>query len=277
MDFQKKCDLLLESNKDLISFKEMIMKKYTNRKLVVPVGKDKNNDIYLNLEKVHGLFIAGATGTGKSVFLDNIIGGLIIKNNPDNLKFVFLDPKKIELGEYNGIPYILEKNKESISDSKEGYNALVKILKIIEERIHILLKEDKKDIKEYNTNHKNKWEHLFIIIDESNDILKIKDSKEVMEKILDYGKVVGIHMIIATNGYMKNFYETKFLKHFKYRMSFDLASKEQASYIEIDGADLLKESGNALVKCPNNTIYNVMTPYISNKDIENIVHNVCNN
>ena len=268
MNIKEKCDLLLDDNKELLSFKEMVLEEYFDRNLVIPVGKDEKENVYLNFETVHGLFVSGTTGTGKSVFLDTIILSLILKNSPQEIKFLFLDPKKIELGEYNGLPHILG-NKRSISNNKEGFNALIKILKMIEKRIHTLFDNNYSSIEEYNLHHQRKWEHIFIVVDESSDIFKIPETKGVMEKILDYGKVIGFHVIIATNAYLKEFYDTKFLKHFKYQMSFDLASKEQAKYIEIKGADLLK--GQALIKCPNNKKYQVVTPYVSDKEITKVI------
>ena len=273
MDIKEKCDLLLADNKEYLGLKKILEEEYSERKLVIPVGKDDRENVYLNFETVHGLFISGTTGTGKSVFLDSIILSLILKNSPKDIKFLFLDPKKIELGEYNGIPYILG-NKKSISNNKDGLNSLINILKKIEERIHLLFENNYYDINEYNDHHKRKWEHIFIIIDESSEIFKMPETKGVIEKILDYGKVIGFHVIIATNAYLKEFYDTKFLKHFKYQMSFDLTSKEQAKYIEIEGANLLKGQANGLIKCPNNKKYSVITPFVSNDEIRKVLEYV---
>ena len=270
MDFVKKCDLLLEENQELVNYKKIITSEYADQKLIVPVGKCNEDYVYLNMETVHGIFITGTTGTGKSVFIDSIMLSLMLKNSPKEVKFLLLDPKKIELGEYNGIPYILG-NKKAISNNKEGFNALINILKMVEERIHLLFENNYSNISEYNKYQKKKWEHIFIVIDESSEIFKIPDTKGVIEKILDYGKVIGFHVIIATNSYLKEFYETEFLKHFKYRMSFDLASKEQAKFIEIKGSNLLSGTSHSYIKGPNNKKMEVITNYLSDKDIENVI------
>ena len=273
MDTKEKCNLLLDDSKEYVNFKKMILQEYLDRNLVIPVGKDDKENIYLDFETVHGLFISGTTGTGKSVFLDTIILSLILKNSPKDIKFLFLDPKKIELGEYNGIPYILG-DKKNISDGNKGLDALINILKVIEERIHILFDNKYSNIQEYNLHHKRKWEHIFIVIDESSEIFKIPETKDVIEKILDYGKVIGFHVIMATNDYLKEYYDTKFLKHFKYQMSFDLSSKEQAKYIEIKGANLLKGTANGFIKCPDNQKYCVITPYLNDDMIKRVIEYV---
>ena len=247
------------------------MDKYANRKLVIPLSEFED-DIYMNLESVHGLFIGGTTGSGKSIFLDNIIVRLMEKNTPDEIKFVFLDPKRMELGEYNGIAYLdLMKGRKSLSNHHKGFDLLIDLLMMIGERAGILKENQEKNIKVHNKNSLFKWPHIFIIIDESADIMQMDGAESVISKILDYGKVVGVHVILATNAYLKRFYDTKFIKHFKYRMSFDMASHEQAEYIEIDGADLLRGAGNALIKCPNDKLYEFQAPMVTDKEINDAI------
>ena len=262
---------LLEEHPGFISLKKLCLEKYANRPLVVPIGYNEKDNVYMNLEKVHGLFVGGTTGSGKSVFLDSIIISLMLKNKPSDVKFLFLDPKKIELGEYDGINYINSKRKKSISNSKSGFNALINILSFMDKRIKELRNNNIKDIKQYNKIYNNRWPHIFIVIDESSQLMQIDKAEEVITKILDFGKPIGIHVLLATNSYLKRFYDTKFIKHFKYRMSFDMSSREQADYIEIDGANLLKTNGNALIKCPNDEVYNIISPFVSDKEIMRVV------
>ena len=262
---------LLENHPGFASLKKICLEKYANRPLVVPIGYKRGDDVYMNLETVHGLFIGGTTGSGKSVFLDTLIVTLMLKNKPSDIKFLFLDPKKIELGEYDGIKYITDKKRKNIFSSKDGFSSLINILVLIGERINTLKNNGVKNIREYNRLNKEKWPHIFIIIDESCNLMRVDGAEEAISKILDYGKPLGIHVILATNSYLKKFYDTNFIHHFKYRMSFDMASKEQAEYIEIDGADLLKTNGKALIKCPNDEIYKVQSAFISDKEIFRVV------
>ncbi len=263
---------LLEEHEGYVSLKELCMARYADRPLVVPIGNGKKDDVYMNLEKVHGLFIGGTTGSGKSVFLDTIIVTLMLKNKPSDIKFLFLDPKKIELGEYDGSKYINNKTRKNISSSRYGFSALIDLLTFLGERNNELKRNNVKNIKEYNKISKEKWPHIFIVVDESCDLMQIDGAEEVITKILDYGKPLGVHVLLATNSYLKRFYKTKFIDHFKYRMSFDMASLEQAEYIEIDGANLLHTAGNALIKCPNDKVYEIESSFVSDKEIRKIVN-----
>lgn len=245
---------------ELIKLCEM---EYKERKLVVPMGKinDKEN-VYMDFTNVSGLFIAGATGTGKSVFIDDLIFFLKHKNSPSEIKLVLLDPKKIELGEYDGSKYVF--NGKSESDALKGYNLLINILQILKDRVSILQKTKHQTITDYNLHSKEKWPHIFIFIDEGCEIMKIKDAVKLFEEILEFGKIVGFHLIFATNSYLKDYVNNEFINKFKYRMTFDLASTEQAEYIDIPGSNWLKANGKALIPDYRGKIYEFQAPYISN-------------
>ena len=255
--------------KDL-SIKELCDLQYKDKNLVVPLGYASSRKLfYINLERMSGLFIAGATGTGKSVFIDDLILGLMYKNKPKDIKFIMLDPKKIELGEYDGINYLI--GKKSQSNSKKGYDLLLDLLKVLDFRIKLLMITHHRTISGYNRVEKDKWPHIFVVVDEGSDIIKIKDSFTVFSKILEFGKCVGVHLIYATNSYLKDYADSKFLDKFKYRMTFDLASIEQAKFIDIDGSSWLKGEGEALIKSPNGKICKFKAPYVTDDEIEKIV------
>ena len=257
-------------NKKELSIKELCDLQYKDKNLVVPLGYvNKKKFIYLSLENMSGLFIAGATGTGKSIFIDDIIVSLMYKNTPDQIKFVMIDPKKMELGEYNGIGYLI--GKKSQSNTKKGYDFLIDLLKLLEYRINELVKTHHRTISGYNRSNKEKWPHIFLVIDEGADIIKMKDSLTVFSKILEFGECIGIHLIYATNSYLKDYKNSKFLDKFKYRMTFDLASLEQAEFIDIEGSSWLKANGEAILKKPNGKTCKFKTPYITDEEINNIV------
>lgn len=250
-DLRKRYDLIFSDNQELKNvfkkIEELLFKEYANKKLIIPIGESsKDGPIYMNLASSHGIFVGGTTDSGKSVFVDTIISLLMIKNTSEEVKFLLLDPKKIELGEYNGLNYVI--GKKSVTSKVKCITALEKILKELEKRTNILIESKVKNIDSYNKKNENKFPHIFVIVDEASDLMKNKDIILIFEKILDYGKPVGIHMILSTNMYLKEFYNTKFLKHFKYRISFDMASTEQSKYIEIDGANLLNAFDEAIVK-----------------------------
>ncbi len=267
----------LFKGKSTDKIKKLLFSQYTgvNEKLIIPIGYvDGNEPVYMNFSKVHGLFIGGATGTGKSVLLDTIILLLMAKNTSNEVKFLFIDPKKVELGEYNGLDYIMTRYKRSITNPKKALEKLIGLLRIIEERVNILMQQRIKSINTYNKNNSEKWPHIFVVFDESSDIMQMDNAQEVIEQILDYGKPVGVHVILATNTYLRKYYHTKFIDHFKYRVSFDMASYEQAKYMEIEGCDLLKGSGHGLIKCPNSRIYNFESLFTPDKVINGVVESL---
>ena len=107
--------------KEELTIKELCDLEYKNKNLAVPLGWINNKEnVYMDFKDVSGLFIGGATGTGKSIFIDDIIVSLMYKNTNEQVKFIMLDPKKIELGEYDGINYLLDRKCQS--DSLKGYN-----------------------------------------------------------------------------------------------------------------------------------------------------------
>lgn len=252
------------------SIKELCDIKYKEKKLVVPLGYVGNKKcIYLDLKSMSGLFIAGATGTGKSIFIDDIVVSLMYKNKPSEVKFIMLDPKKIELGEYDGINYLIGKRSHSTKES--GYKLLIDILKLLEFRIGILKRTNHRNINGFNRYEKDKWEHIFIVVDEGSSIIKMKDSFTVFSKILDFGEIAGIHLIYATNSYLKDYANSNFLDKFNYRMTFDLASIEQAELIDIKGSSWLKSEGVALIKTKDGNICKFKAPFIQDEEIERIV------
>ena len=180
-----------------------------------------------------------------------------------------LDPKKIELGEYNGISYLLD--RKSHSDASKGYDLLIYLMKLLESRINTLIKTNHRTIDGYNKDAKEKWPHIFIFVDEGCDIIRIKDSLNVLSKILEFGNRCGFHLVYATNSYLKDYSNSKFLDMFKYRMTFDLASMEQEEFIDIKGSSWLKTDGEALIKEPNGNIYKFCAPYVKDDEINDVV------
>ena len=285
--FLELCDELLNENENFenekfYNLKKILKHEYTgkNDKLIVPIGICNDGEyVYMDLEEVSGIFISGTTGTGKSVFLDTLIVSLMLKNSPEEISFLMIDPKKVELGEYNGISYINLNNhykKYAIYNSERGLKALEFLLKIINERTDFLVNSGCKSIKSYNLQNKEKMSHIFIFIDEASNILEMNDCEKILGKILNVGRALGIHLILATNSNLKKLFTKRFISRFKYRMSFDLTDEEQALYAEIEGADILKEAGDSLIRCPGEIYYRFQAPFTQNDEIKRVSDKVGN-
>lgn len=259
---------IIEDNSFII--KKLCELKYINKKLTLPLGwKEDGKPFYRDFKSISGLFIAGATGTGKSILIDDLIVSLMYKNTSDEVKFIMLDPKKIELGEYDGIKYLL--GGKSQSTLKKGYDMLIFLLKILDSRINTLNKNNYHNIDEYNDNVEEKWPHIFLFIDEGSRIIKMADTYLVLSKLLDHGLNVGIHVVFATNSYLKDYATSRFIEKFKYRITFDLASVEQENYLGIESASFLKGCGEAIIKNSQGEKYRFHAPLVTNEEINDVI------
>lgn len=259
----------LDDEKKYYSLSKLTYKKNLDYKLLFPVGIDKNNNYFMDLTEVSSILITGETGSGKSVFLNSLIISLLLKNSPEELKFFFVDPRNVELSLYNGIPHLINKVAFSKEDS---LNVFRDLNDEIEKRIELFVEKSVKSIKDYNNKFASKLPHILVVIDEAADIISEEDFKNKVSTIVRNGYKYGVHLILASSSYLKNYIPTKILNSFDYLLTFDLASKEGAKYIKMKGSDLLTIYGEALVRCRDDKIINIQTPYVSTKDIDEVVN-----
>ncbi len=275
-------DLLEKNSKEIegedryYNLSKLVYKKDNEKKLLFPIGIDKEHEkYYIDFEEKTSILIEGETGSGKSVFLNSIIISLLLKNTPEELQFVFIDPRNIELSLYNEIPHLY---KETASSVYESLDAIKYIIDIINERKDLFSKQKVKNIHDYNEKADDKLPQVLLVVDEAADLLNIKETEDFIYSIIPDGYRYGIHIIIATNSYIKNVFNPKMIEQFDYIITFDLATEEQATLIKINGSNLLTVYGEALIKLNNNDqLYNVQTPYISIKDIKAVTEFINSN
>lgn len=249
------------------NLRKLIFQKDFNNKLLIPLGIDCDDEkYYIDLIDKSGVFISGETGSGKSVFLNDIIISLLLKNSPKELQLILIDSKNVEFNIYNNLPHIYKKDITDINTS----------LKCLEEELErrrkIFVSNKVKKIEEYNSNSHEMLSHLVLIIDETESPVNYIDYNEVIRDILSEGYKFGIHLILATSLYLKSNYDSKILDEFNYVLSFDQASEEQANYLKIKKANLLGVYGEALIRHEDDNIVNIQVPYVSDKDIYEVVN-----
>ena len=265
---------LLKCNEDLekdnyYHLKELIYDDEFKDKMMIAVGKtDQDVPIYTNLKNDKGILIIGETGSGKSMFIHSIIIDLLFKNTPDDLNFILMAKNKVELSNYDLLPHLC---MNIANTDKEILESFIKIVDIIKERRNIFHKNKVNDIDEYNLKNNDKLPEILIIVDEIGNLINLDEISNIIKNILKDGYKYGIHLILATSSYLKDYKDNNLINNFDYVVTFDLASKEQENYVKITGASLLKIEGDVYVKSPNMDTCRLQTPYISLSDVSRIV------
>ena len=265
---------------------KLLFKKDLNDKLLVPIGiDDKKEKYFVNLNDISLMLIGGETGSGKSVLIDSIIISLLLKNSPDDLRFVFIDPKKIELFEYDGIPHMVDNgfDTDELShiidngfDTEDWKRKIVLIKEMIDKRIELLSGVRVSNIRKYNDISNDKLAQVVIVIEEAYDMIHDKEFIELVRCIGSVGVNIGVHLIMSTNMCVKSKFDKELFSLFGYVLTFDLSNSEQSRYMNLEGAEFLKVCGEAMIKVRGKGVVRIQAPYISDKDIKNVVEFIKN-
>lgn len=265
---------------------KLLFKKDLNDKLLVPIGiDDKREKYFVNLSDISSMLIGGETGSGKSVLIDSIIVSLLLKNSPDDLRFVFIDPKKIELFEYDGIPHIIDNgfDTDEISHiidngfyTEEWKRKIVLIKEMIDKRIELLSGIRVSNIRRYNDISADKLAQVVIVIDEAYDMIHDKEFIELVRCIRSVGVNIGVHLIMSTNMCVKSEFDKELFSLFGYVLTFDLSNSEQSRYMNLRGAEFLKVCGEVMIKIRGEGVVRIQAPYVSDKEIKNVVEFIKN-
>lgn len=186
---------------DTVFFKEVVdceAVKNSSGKLAIGLGKDiSGNIITADLSKMPHLLVAGSTGSGKSVCINTIIAGLLYKYSPDYVKLILVDPKVVELSNYNGIPHLLT---SVVTDSKKAASALHWAVAEMERRYKAFAESHVRDISSFNEHAEEKMPFIVIIIDELADLMMVAkvDVEDAILRLAQKARAAGIHLILAT-------------------------------------------------------------------------------
>ncbi len=222
--------------------------KNTTMNLPFALGKDVSGaSIVADISKMPHLLIAGATGSGKSVCINALILSILYNSGPDMVRLVLIDPKVVELSQYNGIPHLLI---PVVTDSKKATNALNWAVEEMTKRYKIFAENSVRDIGGYNKKFKeNKIPYIVIIIDELADLMMIapNDVEDAICRLAQVARAAGLHLIIATQRPSVDVITGVIKANIPSRIAFSVASQaDSRTILDMGGAEKLLGKGDML-------------------------------
>ncbi|MGD8834130.1 MAG: DNA translocase FtsK [Desulfobacteraceae bacterium] len=283
-------------DRETVRFKEIVASEaYENAqsKLTICLGKDiVGLPVVSTLDKMPHLLIAGATGAGKSVALNTMICSLLYKAAPGDVKLIMVDPKRIELSAYDGIPHLIT---PVVKDAKKATNALFWAVKEMEQRYELLSERKARNIGQYNQkvlkelNKKNKepekeegdetqatlLPYIVIIIDELADLMMVasRDVEVALTRLAQMARAAGIHLILATQRPSVDVLTGIIKANFPTRLTFQVSSKtDSRTIIDTNGAENLLGMGDMLFLPPGTgRLQRIHGAYISETELTGII------
>jgi S-DNA-T family DNA segregation ATPase FtsK/SpoIIIE len=277
--------------RETVYIKQLInTRKFVETKMNLPVafGKTIENEVYMvDLTTMPHLLIAGATGSGKSVGINTIITCLLYKCHPENLKFVLVDPKKIELALYRHLQkHFLATmpgaEEPIITDTSKVMEALTSVCKEMDNRYDLLKMGMVRDIRAYNEKFKQgeletdlghrHLPYIVVIIDELADLMLTagKAIEEPISRIAQLARAVGIHLVVATQRPSVNVITGTIKANFPVRIAYQVASKiDSRTILDTMGADQLVGRGDMLISTGGRMV-RVQNAFVSTEEVERI-------
>lgn len=268
-----------------VAFKDVISEeqKMSHQPLEVPIGRDiAGKLITADLAKMPHLLIAGSTGSGKSVAINDIITSLLINNLPTEVKLVLVDPKKVELGIYNDIPHLLT---PVVTEPQKAAKALHKLVKVMEDRYEQFANTGQRKIETYNEMimRQNQEQgtaeplmpYIVCVLDELSDLMMVAASEveAAIIRIAQMGRAAGIHLILATQRPSVDVITGLIKANVPSRMAFAVSSNtDSRTIIDQSGAEKLLGRGDMLyLPMGQNKPTRVQGAFVTDDDVKNVV------
>ncbi len=276
----------------VVGFKDVLKsllsnQKYQDNKLVVALGKDvSGKPIFAQLDKMPHLLIAGATGSGKSVCVNTIISSLLMRAKPDEVKLILVDPKKVELSIYNGIPHLLA---PVVTDPKKAAGVLREVVAEMERRYDLFAGVNARNIqsyndfiRHYNADHTEEQKEILpyhvIILDEVADLMMVasKEVEDCIMRISQMARAAGIHLIVATQRPSTDIITGVIKANIPSRIAFAVSSSiDSRTILDTSGAEKLLGKGDMLFSpMGSSSPVRVQGCFVSDDEVASIVHYV---
>jgi S-DNA-T family DNA segregation ATPase FtsK/SpoIIIE len=275
------------TDRELVRFKEVVISPVFDKSkspLTLCLGKDiVGNPVVADLERMPHLLIAGATGTGKSVGLNAMICSLLYKAGPEEIKFIMIDPKRIELSLYDGIPHLIT---PVVTDVKKATNALFWAVREMERRYALLQELKVRNLKQYNQKaaksapdaegkRPEKLPLIVIIIDELADLMMVasRDVEVALIRLAQMARASGIHLILATQRPSVDVLTGIIKANFPTRLTFQVSSRtDSRTIIDSGGAENLLGNGDMLLLPPGTAkLQRIHGAFISEEEVSAVV------
>lgn len=242
--------------------------------LGLPIGRDVAGNTWIgDLTKMPHVLVAGQTGSGKSVCLHTIIISLLYQNGPDTLKFIMVDPKRVEMPVYNDIPHLLT---PVITDLKKTVNALKWTLVEMDRRYQFLEKFSKRNIEDYNKIAEEKIPYIIFIIDEMADLMSNmgNEVEALIIRLAQMARAVGIHLVVATQRPSVEVITGLIKANIPARIAFAVASiTDSRTILDYGGAEKLIGRGDMLYTCAElSKPKRLQGAFVSDSEVKRVVN-----
>jgi S-DNA-T family DNA segregation ATPase FtsK/SpoIIIE len=259
-----------------VSLRDLLESKaFANRKtnLSVPLGKDvMGNSWVVPLDKMPHMLVAGATGSGKSVCMNTMIISLLYENGPDELRFIMIDPKRVELTIYEGIPHLLIPPITKVDDT---VNALKWTVREMERRLDVLSRFGARDINSYNAKAEEKMPKIVVMIDELADLMSAsgREVEAAIVRIAQMARATGIHLVLATQRPSVDVITGLIKANIPARLAFSVASQtDSRTILDLSGAEKLLGRGDMLFTSPElSKPKRLQGPFVSEEEVSRVV------
>ena len=259
--------------------------EFVNNKsrLTLSLGKDINGRLMVTeMNAMPHLLIAGSTGSGKSVAINAFIMSILYKSTPDQVRLILVDPKRVELGNYDGIPHLYT---PIISEPKLASNALRNAVREMERRLKLLAQKGVRNIDQYNKlfdegftpslfedgSEEKPLPYIVIIVDELADLMMVDGAnvEESITRLAQMARAIGIHLVLATQRPSVDVITGLIKANFPARMSFRVATKiDSRTILDANGAESLLGRGDMLyLPSGSSRVLRVHAPFVTEKEI----------
>ena len=261
--------------------------KTATHPLDVAIGKDiAGRSVFLNLATTPHLLIAGTTGAGKSSGLNCILASILMRSTPDQVKLILIDPKQVEMGQYNRLPHLLT---EPVTNPKKAANALGWAVKEMERRYDLLFEVGFRDITGYNAAYDRgelkpepgsdreytRLPYIVIIVDELNDLMMVaaRDVEDCITRIAQKARAVGVHLIVATQRPSVNVITGVIKANIPARAAYAVNSLTDSRVIlDQPGAEKLVGKGDMLLLPGNSNVsQRIQGSFVTEEEVRKVV------